>query len=158
MAHKEGDLTVWWVPQVPMQAFEAEVNSVEEGVKVLNVLARYDLFQLEHSVKPDFCNAGGLRRWCSDIDGTGMAGWEDWYDIETGEDDPEEFVKLREKAAKQALADGWVNWEGKAIKLPVPGNSIVEVEWIHSGKTEKWNAGCANGKDVKRYRLPRSQF
>ena len=89
---KIGQLQVWWVPQVPMTAFEVDVDSVADGVKILDVLARYDLFQYEQQIKPDYCNAGGLRRWCSDHDGDGTPGWEDWYDEESGEDDPVAFV------------------------------------------------------------------
>lgn len=58
----------------------------------MNTLAAYDIFQFENRVKPDFCNAGGLRRWCDDSDGEGAPGWEDWYDEETGEDDPEAWL------------------------------------------------------------------
>lgn len=84
----EGDLKVWWVPQVPMKAFEVDVASVEEAAKLLNVLADYDAFQFENNVKPDYCNAGGLMRY---EDG-------DWYDEETGEDCPLAYVK-EQKAA-----------------------------------------------------------
>jgi len=91
--HNVGDLQVWWIPQVPMhqhwrilmKAFEVDVASIEEGAKILDVLARYDLFQYKNRIKPDYVNAGGLRRWCED-DGDGNPGWEDWYDEETGED------------------------------------------------------------------------
>lgn len=89
--YKAGDLQVWWVPQIPMEEFVVDVNSVEEGVKILDVLAHYDLFQLNHHVKGDYSNVGGLRRWCLD-DGEGVPGWEDWYDEETFEDDPQEFI------------------------------------------------------------------
>lgn len=91
--HKPGDLQVWWVPQVPMKAFRVAVSSVEMGAKLLDVLADYDAFQFKHKVKPDYCNAGGLQRWCADSDGDGTPGWEGWFSEETGEDDPAEFVK-----------------------------------------------------------------
>lgn len=81
------DMKVWWIPQVPMKAFEVEVSSVEEGAKLLDVLANYDAFQFENNVKPDYCNAGGLMM--IDIDGE----WCDWYDEETGEDDPRKFIE-----------------------------------------------------------------
>ncbi|MFE1817068.1 hypothetical protein [Metapseudomonas otitidis] len=92
MDRKVGDLQVWWVPQMPMKAFEVDVMSVSEAVKILDVLADYDIFQLENRVKPDFCNAGGLRRWCDDCDGEGTPGWEDWYDEDTGIEDPKEWL------------------------------------------------------------------
>lgn len=93
MQRKAGDLQVWWVPQVPMKEFEVDVCSVEEGVKIMNTLADYDLFQFENKVKPDYCNAGGLRRWCDDSDGEGNPGWEGWFDEESGEDDPHVFLQ-----------------------------------------------------------------
>jgi hypothetical protein len=93
--HPVGMLQVWWVPQLPMQAFSVSVASVEEGVKVLDVLAMYDLFQLQHNVKPDFANTGGLRRWCADSDGEGTPGWEEWYDPDTAEDDPRAWTVRR---------------------------------------------------------------
>lgn len=70
-------LRVWWVPQVPMKSFCVPVNTVEEGKKVLDILAAYDLFQLQHNVKPDFCNMGGLEI-CNEEDQE----WYDW-DMET---------------------------------------------------------------------------
>ena len=85
-------LQVWWVPQVPMKAFEVEVASVAEGVKVLDVLSDYDAFQYDNNIKPDYANAGGLNQWSDNIDGKGTPGWEDWYDDETMEDDPRKFV------------------------------------------------------------------
>lgn len=92
-ARKVGDLQVWWVPQVPMKAFEVDVSSVAEAVKIMDVLADYDAFQLANRIKPDYCNAGGLRVWCDDCDGDGTPGWEDWFDEETGEDDPREYMR-----------------------------------------------------------------
>jgi hypothetical protein len=92
--HSVGDLQVWWIPQVPMKPFEVDVSSVEEGAKIMGVLAKYDLFQYKNNIKPDYANAGGLRRWCED-DGDGKPGWEDWYDEETGEDDPRIFLEAK---------------------------------------------------------------
>lgn len=92
-----GDLQVWWVPQVPMTAFEVDVDSVAEGVKLLDTLARYDQFQYEHHVKPDYCNAGGLRRWTDNCDGEGAPGWEDWMDDDTGEDDPRAWLRQQQE-------------------------------------------------------------
>lgn len=76
---KEGDLRIWWIPQVPMTPFYVIVNSPSEAKKMLGVLADYDIFQLDYCIKPDFSNAGGLEIF---INGN----WEDWYDKETGED------------------------------------------------------------------------
>lgn len=37
---------VWWKPQVPMESFLVEVDSVEEGYKLLRVLEGYDFFSI----------------------------------------------------------------------------------------------------------------
>lgn len=55
------ELRVWWIPQVPMDAFHVPVESIKEAWKILSVLANYDLFQFENNIKPDYCNAGGLQ-------------------------------------------------------------------------------------------------
>ena len=62
-------LRVWWMPQVPMEAMKIDVSSVEEGAKVIDVLGKYDMFQFENDIKPDYSNAGGLEvfedgDWC----------------------------------------------------------------------------------------------
>lgn len=82
----EMKMKLWWIPQVPMKAFEVEIDSLEQGVKLLDVLANYDLFQFENNVKPDYSNAGGISMF---EDGE----WVDWYDEETGIDDPREFLE-----------------------------------------------------------------
>jgi hypothetical protein len=84
MANKDGDLKVWWTPQVPMEPFEIPVSTVEDAAKLLSVLSEYDAFQLIQNVKGDYCNAGGLMIF---EDGE----WCDWYDDETGDDRPGDF-------------------------------------------------------------------
>lgn len=54
------DLRVWWIPQVPGTPFHVPVSSPLEAKKILQTLGDYDLFQLEHNIKPPFSNAGGL--------------------------------------------------------------------------------------------------
>lgn len=78
---KQGDLRIWWVPQVPMKPFRVNVPDIKTAKLMLDALAAYDLFQLEHKVKPDFCNAGGLECFSQDGDGE----WCEWYDPETGD-------------------------------------------------------------------------
>jgi hypothetical protein len=92
--HKVGDLRVWWIPQVPGHgnSFIVVVNSVEDGVRTMDILARYDIYQFENNIKPDYCNAGGLQIFVEDS-GEGNPGWEDWYDHETGEDDPRRYLE-----------------------------------------------------------------
>jgi hypothetical protein len=81
------DLRVWWIPQIPGTSFQVSVASVAEGVKLMDVLAKYDAFQFAHNIKPDYCNAGGLQM--KDAYGE----WVDWCDDETGIDDPEEWLR-----------------------------------------------------------------
>ena len=86
-------LRVWWIPQVPGKPFHVPVDSVHEGVKVMDILANYDAFQLAQNIKPDYCNAGGLMMFDPEDSTDGPDGsWCDWYDEETGEDDPLAFV------------------------------------------------------------------
>lgn len=70
---KEGDLRVWWIPQVPMKAFHVSVKNVRDAKIVMKVLEDYDIFQYRNHVKPDYCNAGGLNVF---EDGE----WIEWYD------------------------------------------------------------------------------
>lgn len=77
-------LRVYWIPQVPMKPFYVDVMSVEEGVKVMDVLANYDLFQYENNIKGDYANMGGLQQQRnSAIYEDNPEGWVDW-DIEFG--------------------------------------------------------------------------
>jgi hypothetical protein len=76
---KDGALKVWWVPQMPMKAFEAPVADMIQADLLLNTLANYDLFQFENNVKGDYCNAGGLLA-------TENGEWVDWKCPETGVD------------------------------------------------------------------------
>lgn len=92
-------LMVWWIPQVPMKPFAVAVDSVAEGVKVMRILADYDQFQFDHNIKPDYANVGGLQMWDEDSDGDGNPGYVDWYDHDTGEDDPEEWLEMQINAA-----------------------------------------------------------
>jgi hypothetical protein len=53
-------LRVWWIPQVPMEAFMVDVKDLTEAKKILDVLADYDEFQFRNNVRQDHCNTGGL--------------------------------------------------------------------------------------------------
>lgn len=75
---RQGDLSVWWIPQVPGKPFRCPVKTPQEGKLLLDCLAQYDLFQLAHHIKPDFSNAGGLTIW-------NAGDWEGWED-EDGND------------------------------------------------------------------------
>ena len=83
-------LRVWWIPQIPDEnRFLVPVASVQEGVKVMNILADYDQYQLDNNIKPDYSNVGGLEMMES-------GEWTDWYDEETGSDDPNEYLEYLE--------------------------------------------------------------
>lgn len=86
---KEGDLRLWWIPQFGMdKSFRYPIKSVAEAKHMLDAFAMYDMFQLEHRIKPDFSNCGGLEvfesgEWCDwqnddgyeidDVDENGIA-------------------------------------------------------------------------------------
>lgn len=92
-------LKVWWVPQVPGKPFYVHVGSVEEGVKVMDILADYDRFQVENRIKPGSFNAGGLEVFDPQDDSDGPDGsWCHWHDEETGEDDPRAYLAAKEGA------------------------------------------------------------
>lgn len=81
------NLKVWWIPQVPMKAFEVEVPDLQTAHILLDTLAYYDLFQYENNIKPDYCNAGDLVEW--DV---GEMEWLEWNN-EMGEN----FDEYRER-------------------------------------------------------------
>jgi hypothetical protein len=74
MKEKKGQLRVWHIPQVPMEAFRVNVENPKEAKKILEILADYDIFQFEHNVKPDYSNAAGLEIFDEE--------WLEWEDEE----------------------------------------------------------------------------
>jgi hypothetical protein len=97
-----GDLRVWWIPQVPGKPFYVSVKTLIEAKLILNTLAYYDLFQLEHRIKPDYCNIGGLQVFdSSDNTDSENGSWVDWYEEDTCDDiDVFELEELRQKECK----------------------------------------------------------
>jgi hypothetical protein len=85
---KNGDLEVWWIPQVPMKAFRKRVADLAQAKLLLEALADYDLFQYENNVKGDYANVGGLQIF---EDGE----WSDWYHPDSG-DDFHQWLSLQE--------------------------------------------------------------
>ena len=78
-------LRVWWIPQIPMKRFFVPVEGFVQAKLILEVLAHYDLFQLENNIKPDFANVGGLEVWNGDRNGDPQdpnPGWEEWNDYD----------------------------------------------------------------------------
>ena len=92
-------LRVWHIPQVPGNPFTVDVSSVEEAVKIMDVLADYDEFQRVNNIKPDYCNASGLDQWSEEDQE-----WESWFDdSDTFCDDPHEYMELqKEKEGEKA--------------------------------------------------------
>jgi len=101
-----------------MPSFYVPVVSVGMGVKVMGILADYDAFQLEHRVRGDYTNAGGIEVFAqSPTDGDPY--WESWYDPETGEDDPRAWLEaapIRDRNDALALAA----WDALAVGDPFP--------------------------------------
>jgi superinfection exclusion protein gp17 len=87
----EVEIQVWWVPQIPMEAFRFTVPSLEAGVMLCDALAEYDLFQFEHNVKPDYSNVGGIE-WRHPVHTDG-----EWWAVEP--DDEDELTEIRELLA-----------------------------------------------------------
>lgn len=78
-------LRVYWIPQVPMKPFHVDIESIEMGVRIMDILADYDCFQYYNNVKGDYCNVGGIEMF---EDGE----WFSWYDEESGYDEPREYL------------------------------------------------------------------
>lgn len=98
---KLGDLRVWWIPQLGMgNTFHWPVKTISEGVDLMNLLAEYDSFEFANNVKPDYANVGGIEMFQL-VDGE-CAEWSDWYDNDTGEDDPREWLERQVGTAIEA--------------------------------------------------------
>jgi hypothetical protein len=67
----------WYIPQVPMKAFEVEASTAAKAQTVLNILTDFSIFEFENKVKPDYCDAGGVVEWDEAA--------QEWFDIERGE-------------------------------------------------------------------------
>ena len=89
---KEIKLRVSHFPQVPCKAFHVDVDSIEEAMKIKNILANYDLFQYDNRIKPDYCNVTTIDMWDEVSDGEGNPGWCNWTDEEDYEIDCYELV------------------------------------------------------------------
>lgn len=93
--YTKNKLRVWWNPQVgsSCDTFYIPVESVEEGKKVMDLLAAYDMFQLQNNIKPNFCNVGGLQMLVDEE-------WEDWH-LETEDgyfEDVDEYCEECERS------------------------------------------------------------
>jgi hypothetical protein len=53
----------WYIPQVPMKAFEVEVSTAAEAKAALEMITNFSIFELENKIKPDYFDAGGVMVW-----------------------------------------------------------------------------------------------
>lgn len=73
----EQPFRVWWIPQIPGTSFYVYAHTREVARLIEDTLARYDLFQYDNKIKPDYANVGGVQQWDA-VDN-------EWYDVD--EDD-----------------------------------------------------------------------
>lgn len=85
-------LRVSHFPQIPCKPYIVEVKSIEEAKFVSDVLAKYDLFQRENRIKPDYANATVVEQWDED-----EQEWVSWFDEETGIDNIDEYFELLDR-------------------------------------------------------------
>jgi hypothetical protein len=81
VTNKQGDLRVWWIPQIPGKPFHVEVVNLAEAKKIMEVLANYDIFQFENRIKPDYSNVGGLecfRQHGAPVPADDLPDWCEW--------------------------------------------------------------------------------
>lgn len=79
-------LRVWWVPNPPQRAFHTEVADIDEAIRVLTLLAEYDLYLGEKLV---YANAGGLEVLNEDNE------WEEWHNDD--EEDISDVMRDRQE-------------------------------------------------------------
>jgi hypothetical protein len=60
---KEGDLRVFYIPQVPMMPFEYDVPDMKSAVMVLDALVGLSNFEFTNHVKPDYSDFGSIGQW-----------------------------------------------------------------------------------------------
>lgn len=76
---KHGDLRVWWMPNIVMshEPFYVGVTSIEEGEKMMDLLAEYDFYRIEQQHVPQRQNGGGIQKF---VERDGGSGWVDVYE------------------------------------------------------------------------------
>lgn len=53
----------WYIPQVPMKAFEVERGTAVEAQAALDLITAFSIFEFENKVKPDYSDTGGVAEW-----------------------------------------------------------------------------------------------
>ncbi|HEY0820985.1 MAG TPA: hypothetical protein VGD46_19520 [Rhizobacter sp.] len=133
-----GDLRVWWNPQIGrVKHIHFPVKSVHEGARLLQHLARYDLFQLEHRVKGDYANVGGLQEYVEN-NGDDHPGWVDWEvevdlpDLPVHYDDP---LKYAAEVDEDPFADVLFAETTQLVYCPHPEDADGAEIPLHVGMT-----------------------
>lgn len=65
---------VWYVPQIPMEAFFYETDDLGTAQTVLDALAGFASFEYDNNLKPDYADAGGIELYDEEY------GWEEYSD------------------------------------------------------------------------------
>ena len=74
-------LRIWHTPRVPGDCFYMEVDTLVQAADILNMLAGYDVFQVEQHLRPETASVSGLHYH----DGLTNE-WYDWHHPETDAD------------------------------------------------------------------------
>lgn len=104
-------LRVWHIPQVPGKPFYVYTEDIREAKKIMDILAAYDLFQLENRIKPDFANMNGVQIW--DETDQEWIGWDiktehDYFDsVDEYLSEDEELNKFSDELFGQLTGRGW---------------------------------------------------
>jgi len=67
-----------------MKAFEYETSDFQSARMLEDALCKYDLFEYENRVKPDYCNVGGVQFWDEQGEEWEEVSYEDleWFALE----------------------------------------------------------------------------
>lgn len=127
-------LRVWHVPQIPMKAFNVEVPTYEEAVRVKDTLGLYDLFQYENNVKPDYSNMNGIQVFDYTLTKQDLIdmdledAWIDFEDVYELEEIIQNMVDgghIAPLTASVAVSPGMID-AGKEVLLNTPGGEVEE--------------------------------
>ncbi len=88
---RPGDLRIYYIPQVPMKAYEADIPRgagesdsayLERAAFVLRTVVEFSIFEFENNVKPDYSDVAAIVRWEPEPDGGDGF---DWFDVDESE-------------------------------------------------------------------------
>lgn len=65
---------IFYIPQVPMPAFEREYEDFETAKEVLNAIINFSIFEYYNNVKPVYSDVAGISYW--------EEAEQDWEDID----------------------------------------------------------------------------